>query len=362
MKILHQNCGKMKNNVLPELKILDKSSFVIPQKRLLITSEGFEERSLSFAKLLQGDKIFIDAFICKYYPEKRSRDAELLPLIENITKNEPQLIEFSRYEPYKFEEKFQEQINHLVNYDEIVIDISVMSKLLICIIVYLFKNKNVTIRIIYCEPNEYCPTFEEYNSNKDIYGKALDLPSFGVHDVVRTPFLSSIVMQRTPSVLITFLSFNEQLIRALLSSLNPAHLILINGIPPHLKWREKAMQEIHNNIINEFHNDNPLNKGFLSRRTSTLYMEQTFESLANIYKEYCFTNRIIISPTGSKMQAVACALLKICCPDVHIEYPTPESYFIKGFSSSTIRNIHELQLPLFKSLITNIAEEYQLNF
>lgn len=352
----------MKNSILPELTFFEKSTFIKDNSKLLIISEGFEERSLAFANKLQGEKLFNDAIICKYFPEKLSRDNELFPLVQNITKNEPQLIEFSRYEPYKFEEKINEQINCLLLYDEIVIDISVMSKLLICILIYLFKNHTKTIRIIYCEPTEYCPSFDEYNLKKDIYGKALDLPSFGVHDVVRTPFLSSIVMQRAPSMLIAFLSFNEQLIRALLSSLNPAHLMLINGVPPHLKWREKAMQQIHESIINEFHNDNILIDNLLSRKSSTLYLDQTFEILVSLYNDYCFTNRIILAPTGSKMQSVACALFKICCPDIHIEYPTPESYFIKGYSSSTIRNIHELKFPAFKSLMANIVEEYNLNF
>ena len=195
-----------------------------------------------------------------------------------------------------------------------------------------------------------------------MYSNALELPSFGVHDVIRTPLLSSIVMQRTPSVLIAFLSFNEQLIRALLSNLNPHHLLLINGIPPQLRWREKAMKEIHQNIINEYKNDNPMKGEKLIRRTSTLHFHETFALLSSIYKEYCYTNRIIIAPTGSKMQSVGCALLKICCPDIHIEYPTPESYFIKGYSSIDIKGVYELKFPSFKELIKELIEMYSLNY
>ena len=354
----------MKINILPKLSIFDKNTLgaTNEDKRLLITSEGFEERSLFFANQIQVGKVFYDSIICDYFPVKLSRISELLPLIQNITINQPQIFEFSRYEPYIFEEKLNSKAEDFSNYTEIIIDISVMSKLLICIVLYLLRNHNSTIRIIYCEPIDYLPSLEQFTINKEVYGKALDLPSFGVHDVVRTPLLSSIVMQRSPSVLITFLSFNEQLIRALMSTLNPAHLTLINGIPPHLSWRENAMQEIHQTIINEFRNDNKISEGRLIRRTSTLNFDQTFETLVKLYKEFCFTNRIIIAPTGSKMQAVACALFKICCPDVHIEYPTPESYFIKGFSSSEIKQIHELKLPLFSSLMNKVTESYKLDF
>jgi len=84
-------------------------------------------------------------------------------------------------------------------------------------------------------------------------------------------------MQRRPNVVVAFTSFNEQLIRALLSVINPTHLFLVNGVPPHLLWRGCAMQEICAGIINDYKEDNKLDdKKELIRKTSTLNYEEHF--------------------------------------------------------------------------------------
>ena len=70
---------------------------------------------------------------------------------------------------------------------------------------------------------------------------------------------------------------------------------------------------------------------------------------------------MILAPTGSKMQAVACALLKICCPDVHVEYPTAESFFIPGFTSSEVKEIHHLEMARFADYVREVADTEQLN-
>lgn len=127
-------------------------------------------------------------------------------------------------------------------------------------------------------------------------------------------------------------------------------------------WRERAMAEIHDSIIKEYANDNPVDeRGLLNKKTSTVFYQETFELLASIYNQYCYSRRIIIAPTGSKMQALACALIKVCCPDIHIEYPNPESYFISDYSSSKIRMVHEVVIPRFKNTLYDIADSYRLN-
>lgn len=351
------------SSVFPEMKSFSEINFNdSTKKRLLITSEGFEERSLVFVNKIFRTSHFENSIICKYYPVKKSRLNELKPKVKAITINKLILLEFSRYDPFIFEEKFNNLSNTFSIYDEIIIDISVMSKLLICIIINCLKEYKHTLRIIYTEPSEYCPSEEEYDFHKNNFLNQIALPSFGVHDVVRTPGLSSVIMQRAPSIVIAFLSFNEQLIRALLNSLNPARLLLINGIPPSLSWRESATLEIHHNIINEYLEDNSIVNGKLLRSSSTLNVEETFSILASIYNENCYCNRIILSPTGSKMQSVACAFMKIICPDIHIEYPTPESFVINGYSSQDIKEIHEIEFPSFCDFVHKLSCEYDLNF
>jgi hypothetical protein len=174
--------------------------------------------------------------------------------------------------------------------------------------------------------------------------------------------LSSVTMQRCPTVLVAFASFNEQLIPSLLNACSPSSLIIINGRPPHLHWREKATQEIVSPLIREYRNDNPVDAdGLMLLATSTLDYRETFERLAHIYRENAYSNRLVIAPTGSKMQAVACALLKNCCEDVHVEYPTPESFFVRGFSSERVVAIHELRFDSFCDEVYEYRRLYGLD-
>ncbi len=350
---------------LPAIKKLNTQNIKLGLKRLLIAAEGFEERSMSFPKALsKNEKYFQNCLICKYLPEKRTRLDELLAELKTLSETEPTVIEFHRFFPYLFESNLNETLSTIMNdFDEILIDISVMSKLLILIIINGLKKYEGTLRIIYTEPYDYAPSQTDYIKQRNVIDKPIVLPSYGVHDVVRTPFLSSVVMQQSSSLIITFTSFNEQLNRALLSSINPTRLLLINGVPPHLSWREKATQEIHKSIIKDFYDDNPINEqtGLLERSTSTLYYHETFELLTNIYKENCYNFRMIIAPIGSKMQGLACAIFKLCCPDVHIEYPTPESFYIRGYSSEKVRLIHEIEFKNIFTSLRKVSEIYELN-
>jgi hypothetical protein len=278
--------------------------------------------------------------------------------------NEPTVVTFYRFEPQKFEMEMRRISDNLrmEASEEIVIDISVMSKLLIMIILCSLQRFEGKVRIIYTEPMDYSPSQEDYLAAKNNINHLHNLPSLGVHDVVRTSLLSSTIMQRRPNAVICFTSFNEQLLRAMLSVINPTHLLLINGVPPHLHWREIAMQEICKGIICDFKDDNDVDtSGSLVRKTSTLNYKETFKEISEIYKRYCYSYRIILAPTGSKMQTVGCAIVKICCPDIHMEYPTPESFYFHGYSSKEIRDVHQVEFPNFSSLIRNICEIEGLN-
>jgi hypothetical protein len=350
----------MDENNLPKVEALCLTKE--PLKRILIISEGFEQRSLSF--LENSAAIYFNKIVlCRYFPKKESKYEEMKRIISKFhNKTQLEEISFNRYNPFDFENNIDNKFRDINTYNEIVLDISVMSKYMIMQFVYSLSCYSGILRVIYTEPKNYAPTQEQYKSLNEIQINAIMLPSFGVHNVIRTPLLTSIVMQKSPVLLVAFLSFNEQLIRALLSECNPMHLFLINGIPPNLKWREAAMMNIHNQIIKEYSRDNPLDSdGKLSRRTSTLDYRETFELLAQIYREYGIDDRIVLAPTGSKLQALGCILIKMCCPDIHIEYPIPESYYIEGYSSSEIKQIHQVVFNDMPKFLANISKQYQLD-
>jgi hypothetical protein len=329
--------------------------------KLLILSEGFEDRSLSLVKKINKGQTLKEVIICRYSPKKESKYDDLIKVLNSLDIGKRKEIEYNRFDPYDFESNLR--IVFLKDsFDEVIVDISVMSKYMIMQILYLLKEcGNKRIKIIYTEPESYAPT--SYDPKMDEQQKlSLQLPSTGVGNIVRTPLLSSVIMQKSPSLLIAFLSFNEQLIRALLTECNPAKVILINGVPPRLQWREKATNDIYRSVIHEYKLDNPVdNDDMLLRKCSTLFYQETIIELSEIYKKYGEDYRLIVSPTGSKMQAVGCALMRICCEDIHIEYPTPESYYVLGYSSSKIKCIHQLTIDDISKLIKEIGENYSLN-
>ena len=349
-------------NLLPSITHVDYQSLKGKEKRLLILAEGFEKRSISFLSSCDN-MVFSHIIVCKYKPEKKSKYKELMAIIK---KNHPNCkkreLDFNRYNPFEFELALLDVFTCANTFCEIVVDISVMSKYMIMQILCSLRDYAGKVRVIYSEPISYAPTKEKFRVHCEEQSAATVLPSYGVHDIIMTPLLSSIYMQKSPTLLIAFLSFNEQLIRALLSDSNPMRLLLINGVPPHLKWREGAMVALHEHIIREYNRENKIDaEHLLQRRTSTLNYIETFEVLAEIYRENCVNNRIVIAPTGSKMQTVACSLIRLCCPDVHIEYPTPESYYVPGYSSSRIRDIHEVIFYDYSTLLTKLPSTYKLD-
>ena len=349
---------------LVQLKSFESATFTgVTRRRLLLIAEGFEQRSLSWISALPEQSLFSESVVFRNIPVRESRLDEIVPQVERRTSGDLSVEEYHRFDPIQSERTIQCLLEtRLATTEEVVVDVSVMSKLLIVMLFYGLRDFTGTVSCVYTEPVDYAPSREEYEKSRGEASQMMRFPSYGVHDVTRTPVLSSSVMHDRPSAVVAFTSFNEQLIRALLSTLCPAHLYLINGVPPHLTWRERATQEVHEQIVREYERDNPVDEnGLLQRRASTLYYTETFEILADLYRRLCYSNRIILAPTGSKMQSVACGLFKVCCPDVHVEYPTPESFFVPGYSSSEVKAIHHLEMAEYSSYLRRLAERERLN-
>jgi len=327
------------------------------ERKLLIVSEGFEMRSMSWLNELSADDVFEDAIICEYYPQKKSRYEEVLAKVTAHTQNPPMSLKYNRFEPMLFETEIRKVLLHANKYEDIYVDISVMSKLLIMIIINELKKYGRRLHLIYSEPEAWGPSKKQFDEaiGERKNGCAICLSSVGVGDIVRTPALSSVVMQKNPVVLVAGLSFNEQLVNILVNDINPAKIFLINQGCQRNVWREDAIEEIHRGILENYCSQ----EGMLTKFLLTEY-DKVFDFLAKLYKKYWLTNRIVFAPTGYKMHAVSFALMKICCPDIHIEYPTPDSYLFEGFSSKEIYSIHELCFDGFEASIKQIYSSYRL--
>lgn len=344
--------------LLPELQYAQV--LTVEKSRVLIIAEGFESRSLSWIKSQPGGRVFKHAIICKYSPSKRDRFDEMKEEVTNRTENYPVVIEYNRFDPTVFEQNFAKNISLLItDQDEVVVDISAMSKMLIMIIVNVLRDYNNDLRLIYTEPKTWKPSENEYRAAvEDVkkYGSRIALSSIGVFDITRTPRLASVIMQNAPTLLVAFTSSNEQALSALFNEVVPSSALLINARSEREPWREEAAIQINQRVLNDFRIYETSIDSF-----ELLDYISVFEFLAEIYKTNCYTKRIVVSPTGGKVHAISCALIKACCQDIHVEYPTPESYHFDGYSSDEINAIYEVCFPQFHDLLKIISREYDLN-
>lgn len=124
---------------LPKLQHVQSLS--TEKKRVLIIAEGFETRSLSWIKSQPNRKLFEQAVICKYSLSKKNRFEDMIQAVTMRTNSTPIVIDYNRFDPTVFEQKFAKQISVLPkNEYEVAIDISAMSKMLIMIYASFTQN------------------------------------------------------------------------------------------------------------------------------------------------------------------------------------------------------------------------------
>lgn len=335
---------------------------------LLICTCGYEERSWSVLKEFSKAK-YNPAHICliKYHGQNDDRHVEMLDYSKENFKSEATTVEYDRFSPSNSEEIVYDSMNFLtkkVSFSRAYIDISTMSKLLIAIFVNLFKDHAIPVAFLYSEPKTYSPSEENFKQNIQQYDSgAITTPSYGVNQVVRTPRLTSLVMAESPRLLVAFTNFNKQLIRALIAELNPERVKLGSSTPPRFPWRKKACDDLHGDLVESYGIALHADAAGSQDSVCTLNPHETFSWLSKIYRDHCCFYQITIAPTGSKMQALAVALFQICCPDVHIEYATPEGFSRDSYSSAEIEKIHivDFNQPLIDLLI-NLKDSYDIAY
>jgi hypothetical protein len=241
--------------------------------------------------------------------------------------------EYDRFNPESFPQRLQMTLKEL-DIQRVMIDISAMSKLAILLSLDACKEMNCDVRLFYAEAESYGPSrasFEEAKKKKDLHQPSIQVYT-GIKGVIRVTCLSSVSMQGQPTAAIAFMSFNELLTQALLDVAYPSRLFLVNGKPPDLTWREEATAWIHEQLRQEWpERDNPIiqagkSKGLPKRTTSTLDYRETVKVLLDLYWSLAVDHRILLAPTGSKLQTVGCFIAKALHPDIHIEYPTPNGF------------------------------------
>lgn len=334
------------------------------RRRAFVAAYGFEERSIAWlSQQCKGSSSLIGnaAHFVRYdHPKGKNKVDGARRLAKQLGLVRRPDIHCDLMTPGQVETAIQdsELFANINEYDEIIVDISSMTKLLILVLLVLLRDFKGRLRVVYAEAVSYGPTRKQYDSHASGMRLLAGFPSLGASEVVSQRCLSSIRMLGQPVTLMTFLSFNEQLIRHLVGSVSPHRLIAINGIPPRSgnHWRQDAMQAIHRQIIAEYSSSNPLTPaGQLRHAISTLDFRQTLDFLEGSYTTFGLTDRIIVGATGSKMQTVGTAFFKLLRPDVHVDYPLPDSYF-PGSLSHGVHGIWEITIDQYSETTQKLVD------
>ena len=336
-----------------KLKEATKPSFYkiqdiqLTKEDVFIVCAGFEERATeAFKRTISTGSAGAHVLIIDYRPfVKENRLDEIINVC--LGRSLPyDIIVYDRQNPAEFTEKFHESLWD--KQGRIYIDISGMSRLLIVqLLVTIFQKKPdfLKVSIIYSEATVYPPTKEEVDKqcaeSTENLSRTVMFLSSGVFEVAIVPELSSVAMQGQPIRLITFPSFNIQQLVALRSEIQPHCYTFIHGVPllAENQWRTDAIREL--NDIEKI----PCKEEYY---LSTFGYEETLNTLLDIYGSRNGSERIIIAPTGSKMQAVAVGIFRSFLGDTQIVYPTPISFQEPTRYTVGIRQIYALNLDAFR--------------
>lgn len=317
----------------------------------LIVCGGFEDRATHIVNNISTFSKGFSLVLINYLPfldENRSQEIRDNCALKNINLIETE-IEYDREHPAGVIDNLIPLLSQ--ESQRIYIDVSGMSRLLIVqLIVGLFEYKRSFegISILYCMADEYPLDRDQVHEKiQDVNKGSVDdilILSTGVFDLTIVPELSSTVMQNQPIRLIVFPSFNNHQLTTLRAELSVANFSFILGKPylQETKWHHDEIRRL--NRIEELVGGKP---GNTEEQKCTLNYVETLDYLLDLYYEYNIWNKLIIAPTGSKMQAVAVGIFRSFLSDIQIVYPTPRKFDAPERFSRGVQKIYRLDLDEF---------------
>lgn len=307
---------------LTKPELIPAEQFDLKPEDCLIVCAGFEDRATGvIERTPPGSKFTV--VIIDYLPfvaENRLEPLESFCRNRNLRFLK---LTYDRQNPVGFGAALQLAIADVRGI--IHLDISAMSRLLIVqSLCALAERENRLHRcsVVYAEATDYPPCKIEVEraleKAKENPIQTVLLLSSGVFDICIVPELSSPTLGATQTRLVAFPTFSADQLTALLNELGPSRITLIEGDPPseQNKWRTDAIRKVNG----------LQNISYESILTSTLDYRETLSALLGLYAAHSERERILISPTGSKMQTVAVGLFRAVIGDAQIVYPTPKDF------------------------------------
>ena len=328
----------------PLLETRDK--FVLSPNDWLVMCGGFEDRALAILENAATNTTPFNVLLIHYKPYVANNRVDKIRRICSENSLNLSELSYNREEPSGFGDILVEALS-IIGDGQVFIDISGMSRLLIVQALVAIKNRAqgfLNCFVAYVEAQDYPPTQEEATRILAQSDSALSFSVFflssGVYEVTLIPELSSSAPASAHTRLIAFPSLDAHQLTALRAELQPSRLSFIEGTPPapHNGWRRQVIASA--NCLDKVQNAE-------TYQTSTLYYEETLDCLLKLYAQHGIYERLLISPTGSKMQAVAVGILRSFVEDIQIVYPTPRDFLEPERYTSGVGKMHLLALETF---------------
>ena len=303
---------------------------------LVVVCGGFEPRSVKMLEeAVDGASGFRVAIIDYLPPYSQNRGEELLDLARGSGCEVFSLL-YDRRNPAGIGALLLEACPDVSRY---WVDVSGMSRLLIVqvLVAVIGAERNVTI--LYVEADDYAPTEQEFDAATTQGGRTPAYISSGIWEIASTPELASIALPGEAVRLIAFPTFDASHLGNLIQELQPTYTELLEGVPPRQehRWRMSAIKSLNAAMLEGL--------DVQEHAVSTLDYRETLREVLEVYRMHSVFDRLVVAPTGSKMQAVAIGLLRSKLEDLQVVYPVPREFVAPDEYSRRSRELYRLDLP-----------------
>lgn len=327
----------------PELEQVDQISLALED--WLVICAGFEERALGVLKNAIRTQTVFRVLLILYRPLLRKNREGEIRRICNEAGIRPVEVIYDRKNLAGFDRILLEKLSAVRG--RLLVDISAMSRLLITQVLVALGTRPQsfqTCSVAYAEARSYPPDRKKAEaklkrSEADPTFAILFLSS-GVFEVTALPELSSFAMAGAQTRLITFPSLDAHHLIALRTELQPSRFSFLEGVPPkeQNRWRQDFISRL--NRLDDI-------QGAERHGVSTLDYRETIRCLLKIYAQYGIRERLLLSPTGSKMQTVAAGIFRSWVRDVQIVYPTSRGFRSPSKYTLGVEALYLLPLEVF---------------
>jgi hypothetical protein len=304
----------------------------------LIVCAGFEARTPRAAALLgeigvRPRRILVLTYGGKAHQKSYSR---LMGICKTLVSSNLDLSEINAFEFTKIKDWLDQTVEPS---SLLLCDITGLARTVMFALLSTLQRSDLNFWLLYTEARRYYPTktyFRTLLSGGDTDQAFFKLSKYEETEIVYSgschveelPGFEGNHLPNYPLMLIAFLTFKRSRLGAILREYEANVRVLVKGVPVRsdLKWRERAMETINFDLIED-------NKNSLFS-VETLDWQQTYLFLQEIHSRANnkYRYNFMLAPLGSKMQTVGAWQFAHQHPEIKVVTSTPSKLFPEKYS------------------------------